>query len=205
MLEKAIIEDAIARNPHSMKTAAEHLGIPFGTFKYAAVKYGIWKPKQNVKNNPLRQGKQQTKEEFLKLIEGKKEFKGSGQAIRKRLVDFGFRHDICEECGQLPYHNNKELVLQLDHVDGNHYNWKLENLRILCPNCHTQTDTHSGRNRPTVNNKCINDVAEDTIIKQIQQHSFDSIAELARSLGLNPKSSSVCNKLRSLVETHLGV
>ncbi|NDB82938.1 MAG: HNH endonuclease, partial [Alphaproteobacteria bacterium] len=38
-------------------------------------------------------------------------------------------------------------TLQLDHIDGDPYNHQLENLRFLCPNCHSQTETFSGRNR----------------------------------------------------------
>ena len=38
------------------------------------------------------------------------------------------------------------LTLQLDHIDGNSDNNNLENLRLLCPNCHTQTDTWVSRN-----------------------------------------------------------
>lgn len=49
--------------------------------------------------------------------------------------------DECVECGQLPIHNNKPLTLQLDHIDGNSDNNLLYNLRLLCPNCHTQTPT----------------------------------------------------------------
>lgn len=47
----------------------------------------------------------------------------------------------CEECGQDGIHNNKPLTLQMDHIDGNSDNNSLTNLRLLCPNCHTQTDT----------------------------------------------------------------
>jgi len=49
--------------------------------------------------------------------------------------------DKCVECGQESTWNNKPLVLQLDHIDGNSDNNQVSNLRLLCPNCHTQTET----------------------------------------------------------------
>jgi hypothetical protein len=52
----------------------------------------------------------------------------------------------CWECGQLPEWNGKPLTLQMDHRNGNRYDHRLENLRWLCPNCHTQTSTFNGRN-----------------------------------------------------------
>ena len=47
----------------------------------------------------------------------------------------------CVECGQEGSWNNKPLVLQLDHIDGDSDNNYPKNLRLLCPNCHTQTET----------------------------------------------------------------
>jgi hypothetical protein len=45
-----------------------------------------------------------------------------------------------------PNWNNKGLVLQLDHINGVHNDNRVENLRILCPNCHSQTDTFCAKN-----------------------------------------------------------
>jgi 5-methylcytosine-specific restriction endonuclease McrA len=53
---------------------------------------------------------------------------------------------VCELCGNVGVWNGKPLVLQLDHKDGNNKNHSLSNLRFLCPNCHSQTDTYSGKN-----------------------------------------------------------
>lgn len=55
-------------------------------------------------------------------------------------------HDRCSECGQGDTWNGKTLVLELDHINGDCYDNRLENLRFLCPNCHTQTETSRGRN-----------------------------------------------------------
>lgn len=51
----------------------------------------------------------------------------------------------CSCCGQLPIWNNKPLELQLDHIDGNSDNNFPNNLRLLCPNCHTQTENFGSR------------------------------------------------------------
>lgn len=44
---------------------------------------------------------------------------------------------------------NKPISLQLDHINGINNDHRLENLRLLCPNCHSQTDTYCGRNKKT--------------------------------------------------------
>lgn len=63
--------------------------------------------------------------------------------LRKRLFKAGLKTERCEICGLGPEWNSKPLKLQLDHIDGDHYNNELVNLRILCPNCHTQTDSYA--------------------------------------------------------------
>jgi len=66
--------------------------------------------------------------------------------IKKKLIKAGMIEDRCKECGQGPEWHGKLLVLQLDHINGKNDDNRRENLRLLCPNCHTQTETYSGKN-----------------------------------------------------------
>lgn len=52
----------------------------------------------------------------------------------------------CCECGISEY-NNKPIVLELEHKDGNSENNELDNLALICPNCHSQTSTYKNRNK----------------------------------------------------------
>lgn len=53
----------------------------------------------------------------------------------------------CVLCGQKATWNNQPLSLHVDHIDGNNTNNRPENLRTLCPNCHTQTETYCSKQR----------------------------------------------------------
>lgn len=66
--------------------------------------------------------------------------------LKRRLLRAGLLKELCGLCGLGPIWNEKPLVLQLDHKNGNRFDNRLENLRILCPNCHTQTATYGFKN-----------------------------------------------------------
>lgn len=70
--------------------------------------------------------------------------------LKERLLREGLLEYKCELCGNQGFWQGKSLTLQLDHKDGNHFNNELSNLRLLCPNCHTQTETFGSRNSKRV-------------------------------------------------------
>ena len=69
--------------------------------------------------------------------------------LKKRLVAENRLEYKCQLCGNTGEWNGKPLSLQLDHIDGKHNNHSIGNLRFLCPNCHSQTETFSGKNKKT--------------------------------------------------------
>lgn len=115
--------------------------VDYKTFKKYAKSFNLWKPNQGVKGKikPLKR----TKEEFINEILILNGYRAWKTVHKKRLYEYGLKEERCEICGQYPEWNGKSLVLQIDHKNGNRKDNRLENLRIICPNCHTQTDTFS--------------------------------------------------------------
>jgi len=70
--------------------------------------------------------------------------------LKERLLEEGVLNNECVECGVGDFWNGKPLVLQLDHINGNNRDHRIENLRILCSNCHSQTSTFSGKNKSKI-------------------------------------------------------
>lgn len=68
----------------------------------------------------------------------------STQSFKERLLKEKILQNKCSECSLTDSWNNKKLSLQLDHINGNNCDNRLENLRIVCPNCHSQTETFCG-------------------------------------------------------------
>jgi len=126
----------------TMSRAASRLKIHFNTLKRRALELGVYSPNQSGKGiNKKHNG---NKILLSEIIEGKHPYYQTNK-LRKRLIDEGLKTPNCEVCGIDEWLGEK-LSLELDHIDGDRTNHKFSNLRIVCPNCHSQTHTYRGKN-----------------------------------------------------------
>lgn len=65
--------------------------------------------------------------------------------VKRRILKSGIKEYKCECCGRVQW-NGDLIPLELHHINGDRYDNRLENLQLLCPNCHAQTDTYAGKN-----------------------------------------------------------
>lgn len=77
---------------------------------------------------------------------------------KRRLLREGILINRCERCGISDW-RGKPLSIHIDHINGIKDDWRLENLRMLCPNCHSQTPTFGGRNLRRLSPLLLDDIA----------------------------------------------
>lgn len=66
--------------------------------------------------------------------------------LKVRLLKEGLKQPLCESCG-LSEWIGRPIPLELHHINGNNRDNRIENLRLLCPNCHAMTDSYRGKNK----------------------------------------------------------
>lgn len=98
--------------------------------------------------------------------------------LKEKLLEYK-----CQKCNIIEW-NNEPISLELDHIDGNNQNDSLENLRFLCPNCHSQTNTFRGRNI----NKGFNKVSDEELLNALQSET--NVRKALLKVGLAPKGGN---------------
>jgi len=142
---------------YAVKTSESYRQVLFKLgLKEAGGNYGILK--QTIKNMGLdtshmtgqghMRGKtnNRIKKPIESLLVNDREFSYQSYKLKNRLLSEGLKEHKCECCGITEW-NGKPAPIELDHINGNKYDNRLENLRILCPNCHAQTNTYRGKNK----------------------------------------------------------
>lgn len=67
--------------------------------------------------------------------------------LKRRLFKVGLKSPECELCGWCEVSSDGRIPVELDHINGDNSDNRIENLRILCPNCHSLQPTHRGKNK----------------------------------------------------------
>lgn len=90
----------------------------------------------------------------------------SGNKIKKRLYEEGLKKPICEKCGQDEWWHGEKISLILDHINGDHYDNRIENLRIVCPNCEATLSTHCRGHKKIEREQIRKEIKEERIKNQ---------------------------------------
>ena len=114
--------------------------------------------------------------------------------LKNRLLAEGLKQHKCECCGITEW-NGKPAPIELDHINGNHHDNRLENLRILCPNCHAQTETYRGKNKKTSQRG--KRKTDEEFLTAYEETS--NIRQALIALGLAPKGANY-DRMKRLLE-----
>lgn len=145
LIKNRITDDAFKKacdTSMSMAEAAAKLNLHFNSFKKRAIELDCYKPNQSGK------GLKKISPKILlsDIIEKGKHPHYQSYKLKNRLIREGVKKNVCEICKCSSW-QGKHLNLELHHADGNRQNHKLSNLQMLCPNCHSQTDTFRAKNK----------------------------------------------------------
>ena len=107
--------------------------------------------------------------------------------VKSLLYKYNIKQCKCEACGVEDTYNSKPITLQLHHIDGDNTNNQFMNLQILCPNCHSQTQTFRAKKPLT----------EESILEACEDAK--TISEVVRNLKRYP-SGDLYKKVQTVIE-----
>jgi hypothetical protein len=107
----------------------------------------------------------------------------SNELVKQRIVKDNLLEYKCVKCG-IDSWCGETIVLDLDHINGDNRDNRIENLRYLCPNCHSQTDTYKGRNKNTGKIK----VSDEQLLTALKNNA--TIRQALQEVGLAAKGGN---------------
>ena len=146
----------ITNSAQSMLYASKLCGMAYNTFIRRAKKLGVYKPNQSGKGFPKKQPKIPLETIFNGDYPQYPTYK-----LKLRLIKEGYIEDKCSICGWDKKPEGREYTpCELDHINGNPTDHRLENLRLICPNCHSLTPTYRFRRGKTNGKQRLQKVSE---------------------------------------------
>lgn len=181
MYNEKILKEKIEKameNCLTMAGVARALRIDYKTLKKYAIKFDLFNPNQS--------GKKCFHKNIDEILSGK--ITVSKSTIKKRIIDENVLDYKCKRCGINSW-NGTAITLELDHIDGNKKNNTLSNLRLLCPNCHSQTITYRGMNK----------IFMDKNIVELEVKNSSNMNQLCLRLGISNRGKETKIKLEKIV------
>jgi len=129
------------------------------------------------------------REEVLKDMQTTDPQYRSNHYLKKMIKQYELLPYCCSGCGISKW-KEQELVLELDHIDGDAANNKISNLRLLCPNCHSLTSTYRGRSINNGKKK----VSDEELIVALNESK--NIRQALIKVGLSPRGGNYTRALK---------
>ena len=137
IITKRMVEDAI-ENTNSQSSASRWIGVSYNTYKKWAKYYGLWEQHINQAGIGIKKGWGAHRISLEDIFSGKSTSTFYTKTrFKKRLIDEGYLYEECSICGWNESRvTDAKICLNLDYIDGSSDNKRIDNIRLLCPNCY---------------------------------------------------------------------
>ena len=142
VITKKMIEDSQSVTK-SNAAAARWLSVHYLTYRKYAKMYGLFDGHLNKEGVGIKKGYGKYRKPLDELLSLDRKVKLTKKYLKKRLVEDGWAEEACNSCGYNEIVIDKDRVaLLIDFIDGDNDNTRLENIRLLCPNCYLSYNGH---------------------------------------------------------------